>query len=401
MAGDAQGTSLVHSYDTWVPRSLPAFITPASLRWARESIGYDLEDAARRIGVRVEKLERAERGEDHLTLRQAETAARSYERPLAALFLPEPPEEEPVEAQFRRLPGAPQPPWPHEMLALARRVRERQAAAAELYDVLEERPTWEVLEVEYAENPSDFAVRVRDVLQIALSEQRAWRDPTGYRPLREWVDAVEALGVLVMQDGTMRVEEMRGFASTHASVPAIVVNTNDDPRARAFTVVHELGHLFRVRAGRESIPPTQASEQWCNELATAVLMPQDAFVASFRRESGQLLRIVDALALDYAVTPHAVTVRVARLELAPQHAVDDVLEAIAERAAASREGESGGGGNYYSTMVGRLGPAFIELVFSAVDRQALSYPAASGLLGVKVNNFAKLRDRTAERGIGR
>jgi Zn-dependent peptidase ImmA (M78 family) len=287
------------------------------------------------------------------------------------------------------------------MHALARRVRERQAAAAELYDALEERPPWETLDLEYADDPSVFAARVRGVLQVGLSEQRSWRDPTGYRPLREWVAAVEALGVLVMQDGTMRVEELRGFASTHVSVPAIVVNTNDDPRARAFTAVHELGHLFRLRAGSESVPPTPASEQWCNELATAVLMPRDEFIAAFRRESGQLLRIVDALALDYAVTPHAATVRVARLQLAPQDAVDGVLEAIAERAAARRQGESGGGGNYYSTMVGRLGPAFIELVFSAVDRQALSYPAASGLLGVKVNNFAKLRDRTSERAMGR
>ena len=58
------------------------------------------------------KLEEAERGEAYLTLRQAEAVARLYERPLAALFLPEPPREEPPEAQFRRLPGAPEPPWP-------------------------------------------------------------------------------------------------------------------------------------------------------------------------------------------------------------------------------------------------------------------------------------------------
>lgn len=75
-------------YDTTVPQSPPALVTPAALRWARESVGYGLEDAARRIGVSAEKLERAEFGDDHLTLRQAETAARCYERPLAALFAP-------------------------------------------------------------------------------------------------------------------------------------------------------------------------------------------------------------------------------------------------------------------------------------------------------------------------
>ncbi len=188
--------------------------------------------------------------------------------------------------------------------------------------------------------------------------------------------------------------------SSRSSGRGGTVNTNDDPRARAFTVVHELGHLLRARAGEEPIPPTPPIERWCNDFATAVLMPADPFSAAFQREAGRLLRIVDGIALDFGVTPHAAAVRVARLRLASQNAVDEVLEAIAERAASRREGE-GGGGNYYSTMVGRLGPAFIELVLSALDRQALSYPAASGLLGVKVNNFAKLRDRTSERAIGR
>ena len=87
-----------------------AHVTPEVLRWARESIGFEVEDAAARIRVPPEKLEGAESGDVLLTLRQAERAADVYDRPLAALFLPEPPEEEPQEAQFRRLPGAPAPP---------------------------------------------------------------------------------------------------------------------------------------------------------------------------------------------------------------------------------------------------------------------------------------------------
>jgi transcriptional regulator with XRE-family HTH domain len=87
-----------------------AHVTPEVLRWARESIGFDLEFAAQRIGVKPEKLAGAEAGDLMLTLRQAEKAADAYDRPLAALFLPEPPSEEPQEAKFRRLRDAPEPP---------------------------------------------------------------------------------------------------------------------------------------------------------------------------------------------------------------------------------------------------------------------------------------------------
>src|SRR4051812_6051918 len=97
-------------------------IEPAVLRWARESAGIPLEDAAKGIRVSEKRLEAAENGAGQLTMNQAREAAKTYSRPFATLFLPQPPEEEPVEVQFRRLRDAPPLPWPPEMRALARRV---------------------------------------------------------------------------------------------------------------------------------------------------------------------------------------------------------------------------------------------------------------------------------------
>jgi len=44
-----------------------------------------------------------------------------------------------------------------------------------------------------------------------------------------------------------------------------------------------------------------------------------------------------------------------------------------------------------------MGPSFIRLVFNALENQAVTYPSASSLLGVKVNNFQKLRTYLAKR----
>jgi hypothetical protein len=60
-----------------------------------------------------------------------------------------------------------------------------------------------------------LATVVRQELGVTLDEQKSWRDYHGYAPLRAWVDAVESLGVLVMQDGSMAVEDLRGFAAPH------------------------------------------------------------------------------------------------------------------------------------------------------------------------------------------
>lgn len=369
-----------------------AHVTPDVLRWARESVGYELDDAAARIHVKPEQLKNAEQGEQKLTLRQAERAASVYERPLAVLFMPEPPAEDEQEAQFRRLPGTPAPPWPPEMNLLARRVRERQEAAIELYGALETQPPWIAVARDLANLGHAVPEFARHNLGVGLDEQVNWRDQSGYTGLRAWVDAVESLGVLVMQDGSMPVEMMRGFAAPHSLVPLIVVNTQDDARARVFTLLHEFGHLNLAATGEQV---GQETEPWCDAFAGEILMSRSSMEEALKALRGlEPLEAIDALALRFGVTPHAAAVRVAKSELWDQAVIDEVVLAIRKRPPGNRVS----GGNYYWTQIGRFGPSYIRLVFSALDGQAITYPAASSLLdGVKVSNFDNLRGFLARR----
>jgi transcriptional regulator with XRE-family HTH domain len=142
-----------------------AYANPEVLRWARESVGYTIEDAAEKIGVKRYTLYAVEEGAELLTLRQAEAAAEVYERSLATLLRPEPPQEEEQRAIFRRLPGAPEPPWPPEMRLLVRRIRERQDAAAQIYEELDESPLWPATVARLRRpSDSDLAVRARSML---------------------------------------------------------------------------------------------------------------------------------------------------------------------------------------------------------------------------------------------
>jgi Zn-dependent peptidase ImmA (M78 family) len=310
-------------------------------------------------------------------------------------FCPSRPVEEPQEQQFRRLPGAPEPPWPPEMQLLPRRVRERQDAALELYEALDEPPPWPAAVEILTATRQVLPELVRRVLGVGFDEQASWRDQSGYRGLRQWTDAVEALGVLVLQDGSMPVETMRGFAAMHAQVPVIVVNTQDDARARAFTIIHELGHLYLAALGQPVGPET---ESWCDAFAGEVLIPGPQLEIALVRLRGRAsLAIIDAIALEFGVTPHAAAVRVAKARLLDQLEIDDVIDEIRRR----QPRERGGGGDCYRTQLGRLSPTFAKLVFTALDSQAVTSPAASSLLGgVKVSNFAKLREYLNRRAAG-
>lgn len=374
------------------PRTL-AHVTPEVLVWARESAGYSVEDAATAVSLSWSELEMVEGGHNLLTLRQAERLAKLYGRPLATFFLAAPPAEEPQETQFRRLPGAPAPPWPAEMRLLARRIRERQDAAIELYEALDEPPPWTASARGFvARDRTSLPRLARDVLGVGREEQATWSDH--YAPLRAWTDAVEAQGILVMQDGSMPVEDMRGFASIDSAVPVVVANTKDDPRARAFTVIHEFGHLVLVANG---VPLDRYTERWCNEFAGDVLMPSDWMAEAFRESAApSLLGRIEQVARTFSVTPLAAAVRVHASGLVAARDGDDVINEIRSRAWEPVPARSGG--DYYRNQIAGLGPRFIQLVFSALDGQAVTYPVASTLLaGVKVNHFERLRDQLAHR----
>lgn len=361
-----------------------AHVTPSVLRWARESIGMETHEVAGELGLHTWQIETAEKGIELLTLRQAERLAKLYDRPLATLFMPEPPDEDPPETQFRRLPGAPALPWPAAMHKLARRIRERQYAAVELMDLLDDETSWgRVAERFRGQSPGALAATARELLGISVDEQTSWSDSSGYLPLRSWVDAIERLGILVMQDGSMTPEEMRGFAAFHDQAPAIVANTKDDPRARTFTVVHELGHLAWAASGARG----PGDEAWCNRFAGEVLMPESEFSEAFARLRLPPDARVTSLALLFGVTPLAAAVRIASLGLLPSAAGQDLVESIRSRPAPERSP----GGNFYLNKVSWLGPAFIRLVLEAVDEQALTLSNAAGLLGVKVSQFDRLR----------
>jgi len=176
-------------------------------------------------------------------------------------------------------------------------------------------------------------------------------------------------------------------------VSAIILNTRDDPRARVFTVVHELAHLYL--AAHEGRGPD--GEGWCNELASDLLMPLPEVRMAFRERSGSdLLGSVDELALLFGVTPLAMTVRLARAQLISSQDEHRLKARLQTR---SRPREAPGGGGHYRARITRLGPSFVRLVFSALESGVTTYPTASGLLGIKVDHFPTLRHYLDERPI--
>ena len=85
----------IHFLHKWsglkMARSIEALVKPEMLVWARESAGLPPQVAAKKIGIKSEKLEMWEKGEIRPTVAQLRKAASVYKRPTAAFYLPRPP----------------------------------------------------------------------------------------------------------------------------------------------------------------------------------------------------------------------------------------------------------------------------------------------------------------------
>lgn len=261
-------------------KTLQVSVNPAVMEWARESAGLDMEAVARNLRVNVNIVKGWESGTRKPALKTLEKLAFFYKRPLAAFFLPEPPQEPPVPTDFRVLPKEQKRPLSKKARLAMRRARRVQLLVTDLMKAVDREPVASIKRANLTENPEVVAARERDRLGISMEEQFSWRNE--YMAFSMWREAVESLNIVVFQ-ARIPIEEARGFSLLDDLLPTIVVSASDSIRARTFTLFHEYAHLLLDTSGicipNEALydeANAQEVERFCNYFAGAFLVPKDA-----------------------------------------------------------------------------------------------------------------------------
>lgn len=265
-------------------KSVKAKIKHTLLIWARESLGFSLADAAKKLNVSEERLTSWEVGEDHPTINQLRKMTEVYKRPLAVFFLPDPPMGFQVMKDFRRMPGTISGRYSPSLLLEIRRAQERRQLALDLLAEIEEKPKPFTLMAELVDDPEQISARIRRALGILHEHQISLRDERA--GFNFWRSAIEGFGVLVFQATRVDIGEMRSFSLAESEQPVIVVNRKDFPSARTFSLLHEFVHLMLrcsglcdIEEGDDRPPEEQRLEIFCNRVAAATLMPRDRLLS--------------------------------------------------------------------------------------------------------------------------
>lgn len=383
-------------------RSISIPVKPAVLVWARESMGRTIKEVASHLGESEELVRDWEAGQMQPTLSQLKTLARFYKRPLAAFFLPSPPEEPSVPHDFRTLPeGIERQLSPKTRLAM-RQARRLQSIASELNDGLNgvSSALDRIGRASLSDDPEALAFKVRDILGISLDEQLSWQKETD--ALDRWKKSVECLGILVFQM-SMPLEEARAFSFTDEGLPVIVINTKDAAKARIFSLFHELGHILLNEGGicdpsklssDESSRKAKTIEAFCNFFAGAVLIPRNSLL-SHRLVEGKTAssrwpeRTLASISNDFKVSKEVV---LRRMLIAGLTSKEFYQEKHNEWAAKEKKKESAKGikRDIPKECIQRNGVPLTSLVLDSYRNDKITTSDVADYLGVRVKHIAQI-----------
>jgi Zn-dependent peptidase ImmA (M78 family)/transcriptional regulator with XRE-family HTH domain len=392
---------------------LKAAITPAVLTWARQTAGFSLAEAARRLKITEERLAAWEdpNNADAPSIPQLRKLAALFKRPLAVFYLPEAPPRFAVMRDLRRLPGTGARSYSPAVQLEIRAANERRELALELAADLEQEVQKFTLTATMEEDAETVGARIRTVLGVTMDLQLHWRDNEGRAGFNAWRNRIENLGVLVFQTTRFPSNEASGFAIVAETLPVIAVNRNDALTRRTFSLLHELAHLMIRVSGVSELatdvnrpPEDQRIEVFCNSVAAAALIPRDVLLADARvvvqgtrSEQWSDAEIRD-LADQFGVSREALLRRLLTLNRTTEAfyarkraqfiaEFDESQKRKKEKAAESEMKR-----NMPQETVSNFGRRLVNMLLDNYHQDRMTLSEVSGYLGLKVKHVPRLEE---------
>ena len=267
-------------------------INPNMLKYARESMVFDLKTAAKKLGIKdsknqtaIEKLQSMEIGQLNITHSILQKAVNYYKRPLIYFYLDSIPHEDTALEDFRSFSNTfPKKEKDEALLrALIRDIKLKQNLVSNVLEEEEAEPFSLPCKIDINYRRQDAAALIIDEMKFHTEEYRNTRTITeSFEYLRS---KIEATGIFVLLLGDLgschtriETETFRGIASDSKFAPFIVINNYDAKVNWLFTLLTELVHLLIGKPGISNniiLPdapiPKDGTENFCENVAAEIL----------------------------------------------------------------------------------------------------------------------------------
>mgnify|MGYP001026243025 FL=1 len=374
------------------------------LRWAREFYNMNAEDAAKAIGVDVERYCNWEAGTDHPTYAKLRKISEVFRKPSALFFFPTPPQLPPIKGDLRTLPDDVVNRFSKNVIVQFEKANVYQMSLKELYSDRES------IFMHKDAFPSDAAALCdyfRAALAFPITAQKARKSTKIVFEI--YREKFYDLGIYVFKE-SFRDNSISGLCIADSQFPVIMINNSMSFARQIFTLFHELYHLIKDTSGAEIIRDdyyvmlNQAQsdiEHSCDTFANMFLVPPDDFQVELQKirldEHG-----IEELAKLYSVSREAIMYKLWKLGKITSDdytALKEEFYGEAIRGKKPRKNGASNGGNYYSTKLSYLGQRYTGEVFKQYFSGKIDSIRASEMLQSKVDHLPKL-ESAYFRGVG-
>lgn len=372
---------------------MPAVSTKV-LKWARNASGLSVEEVVSKLGWKSnEKFESIEAGELEPTRVILNKLAEIYRKPLIAFYMDEPPKASKMALDFRTLPD----PDRRTEQILQTLVRDVQARQDIVRAALEEADEAVILKF-----PGSIKLGMKsDLVAKAIAKEIGFsgQDFANCADVNEAFaklrTAIEKSGVFVLIESNLGSHHtnigagvFRGFALSDPSAPFIVINAKDTKAAWAFTLMHELTHVWMGQSALSGYDSTIAIEKFCDEVAAAYLLDRMYLanaVLDRARGINSLATSVSEIANRRNLSRRMISynlMTIGRISSAEYISLTSLFAAQRLQANPDQEAESGGP-SYFVLRRHRLGAQLVSTVNRFVSEGYLTTTKAARVLGVK------------------
>lgn len=388
-------------------------VSPQVLVWARETAGYDVAEAAKKLQLThsknasaEEKLATYESGEKPPSRPLLLKMSKQYRRPLLTFYLEAPPTQADRGEDFRTLPHGADPSQNAILDALVRNIKTRQEIVREaLVSERDHAPLKFVGSYSLDKGIRGLVKLIKEEASIDLDVYRSKK--TQEKAFKYLRDRVEDLGIFSLLAGNLgshhtnlSTEVFRGFAGADSIAPFVVINDQDAKTAWPVTLLHEVAHIWLGASGISGSIPERRVEQFCDKVASELLIPEAELDSEFPYNAlgdfDSAVQAIDQFAGARKASSSLVAFRLLNRAAISQETFNAMSNYFFERWNNSnarqkeRAKSSSGGPSYYVLKRMRTGNALLKTSERLMQSGELSTTQAATVLGVRALKVGNL-----------
>lgn len=260
-------------------------VNPEWIIWSRKSLNYTIESASKKLKIKESTLEKWEET-GILTYKNINKLANVYDvSPLLFLNNTPPPKIEQYVKDYRTMNDKRILSSPEILKEIKHAKRKRQL----LLDIAEKLD--KDLTFPYYLNKKESKKTLVDIIKDSLDVNA---DKLNNYTIDQWIREFEKLNILIFKFYNIKSEDIKGYAFNNQQLPIIGINNRNTEKEKIFSLFNEYAHLLIGKDGISGDYNREKEEQFCNSVASEILLPEKEIKNIRISNVNSVIRIVSA-----------------------------------------------------------------------------------------------------------